>query len=229
MSAETPGTVGVPFSFYARHGKRALDLGLSGFALMVLSPLFVIVSLLVKSTSRGPVFFLQERAGLRGVPFRMIKFRSMRTFEDSYDSHGEELSNDQRVTLVGGVLRRSSLDELPQLVNVLIGDMSLVGPRPALMYQVERYDESQQRRLALRPGMTGLAQVSGRNSLSWEEKIELDVAYVQEVSLLLDLRILARTVRVVVSGAGLRFEKYDQLSEHNGELRRHIGERGHPE
>lgn len=214
---------------YARHGKRVVDIGLSSLALALLSPVLLLVAALVKATSRGPAFFVQERAGVKGRPFRMVKFRSMRTFEDSYGPQGQELSNDQRVTSVGGVLRRSSVDELPQLFNVLMGDMSLVGPRPALMYQVERYDDAQRRRLGVRPGMTGLAQVSGRNSLSWEEKIELDVAYVRDVSLLLDLRILARTAVVVLSGAGLRFETHDRLSEHDGELRRHIGDYTDPQ
>lgn len=211
--------------FYATFGKRLLDLFGSTVAIVVLSPVFLISAIIVTVTSRGPIFFFQERPGMHGRSFRIIKFRSMLTFEDSYDEHGNELSNDQRVTRIGAILRRTSIDELPQLFNVFLGHMSLVGPRPALQYQVERYDARQRKRLDVRPGMTGLAQVKGRNSLSWEEKIAMDLAYVENVSLGLDLKIMVKTVNVVVSGSGLRFEKHDDLSEHNGDLRVHIGEK----
>ncbi|WP_136042843.1 MULTISPECIES: sugar transferase [unclassified Microbacterium] len=211
-------------SFYARVGKRIIDLLGSAVAIAVLSPIFLVAAALIKVSSRGPVFFYQDRPGLRGHTFRIVKFRSMRTFEDSYDAEGNELTNDQRVTPVGAVLRRTSIDELPQLFNVLVGQMSLVGPRPALLYQVERYTPEQRQRMAVRPGMTGLAQVSGRNSLTWEQKISQDLKYVRNVSLELDVRIVVRTLGVVVSGSGLRFEKHDDLSEHGGQLRRHIGE-----
>lgn len=210
---------------YAGFGKRLLDLFGSAIAIVLLSPVFLLSALLVGGTTRGPVFFFQERPGMHGRSFRIIKFRSMLTFEDSYDEHGNELSNDQRVTRIGAILRRTSIDELPQLFNVFLGHMSLVGPRPALQYQVERYDARQRKRLDVRPGMTGLAQVKGRNSLSWEEKIAMDLAYVANVSLGLDLKIMVKTVNVVVSGSGLRFEKHDDLSEHNGDLRVHIGEK----
>lgn len=212
-------------SFYAWRGKRIFDVLASGVALLLLSPVFAVVAILVKSTSPGPVFFLQERPGLRGKPFRIFKFRSMRTFEDSYAPDGTELTNDQRITRVGAILRRTSVDELPQLLNVFVGEMSLVGPRPALAYQVERYDPEQRKRLNVRPGLTGLAQVSGRNSLTWEQKIALDLDYVRRLSFVLDLRILLRTVRVVISGKDMHFEKHDQLSEHGGRLRAHIGDR----
>lgn len=210
--------------FYGKRGKRVFDLVASAVAIIVLSPILVASAVLVNVTSRGPIFFAQERPGMHGKSFRIFKFRSMLTFEESYDAQGNELSNDERITRVGRVLRRTSIDELPQLFNVFLGHMSLVGPRPALQYQVERYDARQLRRLNVRPGMTGLAQVKGRNSLTWEEKIAMDLAYVQNVSLGLDVRIMAKTVSVVVSGSGLRFEKHDALSEHDGELRRHIGE-----
>ncbi|GGD75418.1 sugar transferase [Microbacterium murale] len=211
--------------FYARFGKRLLDLFGSAIAIILLSPLVLVSAVLVKVTSRGPAFFFQDRPGLHGRTFRIIKFRSMLTFEDSYDAEGNELTNDQRVTRIGAILRRTSIDELPQLFNVFLGHMSLVGPRPALQYQVERYDEGQRKRMDVRPGMTGLAQVKGRNSLTWDQKIAMDLAYVRNVSLGLDVKIMAKTFNVVVSGAGLRFEKHDKLSAHNGDLRRHIGEK----
>lgn len=211
--------------FYARFGKRVLDFVGSGIAIVLLSPVIALSAILVMTTSRGPVFFFQDRPGLRGRTFRIIKFRSMLTFEDSYDAEGNELSNDQRVTRIGAILRRTSIDELPQLFNVFLGHMSLVGPRPALQYQVERYDAAQRKRMDVRPGMTGLAQVKGRNSLTWEQKIAMDLAYVRHVSLGLDVKILVKTVNVVVSGAGIRFEQHDELSAHNGDLRRHIGEK----
>lgn len=211
-------------TFYARLGKRILDLFGSAAAIVLLSPVLLVSAILIKVSSRGPVFFYQDRPGIRERTFRIVKFRSMRTFEDSYDANGNELGNDQRITPFGAVLRRTSIDELPQLFNVFLGQMSLVGPRPALPYQVERYSAQQRQRMLVRPGMTGLAQVSGRNSLTWEQKIEMDLRYVRRVSLGLDLNILIRTVSVVVSGSGLRFERHDDLSEHDGQLRRHIGE-----
>lgn len=212
-------------SWYRKHGKRIMDVVGSGAAIAVLSPVLLTTGALIKGTSRGPVFFLQERPGRDGKPFQILKFRSMLTFEDSYDDDGRELSNDERITGVGRVIRRFSIDELPQLINVLKGDMSLVGPRPALMYQAERYDDHERRRLEVLPGITGLAQVNGRNSLSWEEKIAYDVEYVDGLSFLGDMKIMLRTVAVVLGGAGIRFEKHDRLSEHNGSLRSHIGER----
>ncbi|ADG73674.1 Undecaprenyl-phosphate galactose phosphotransferase [Cellulomonas flavigena DSM 20109] len=211
-------------SWYARRGKRLADAVASAVLLVPLAPVFAVIAAAVKATSRGPVLFAQERPGLHGKPFQILKFRSMRTFEDSYDADGAELSNSARITPVGRVLRRTSLDELPQLVNVLRGEMSIVGPRPALMYQVERYDDVQRQRLDVRPGITGLAQVRGRNELTWEEKIAVDLEYVRTVSASLDLRIVLRTFRVVISGGGVQFSRYDKLSAHNGDLRAHVGE-----
>lgn len=211
--------------FYARFGKRVLDVLGSSVGIVALSPVFAVSAALVKTT-KGPAFFLQDRPGQHGRMFRILKFRSMRTFEDSYDDQGNELSNDERITRVGAILRRISIDELPQLFNVLLGQMSLVGPRPALQYQVQRYDETQRQRLDVRPGMTGLAQVSGRNSLTWEQKIALDLEYVRTVNVRKDLKILAMTVNVVLGGTGIEFAKHDDLSQHDGDLRRHIGEKG---
>ena len=209
---------------YARVGKRVLDVGAATGAVLLLSPVMLLAAAAVKASSRGPALFGQERPGKNGKPFTILKFRSMKIFEDSYDSAGNELTNDERVTPVGRVLRRTSIDELPQLVNVLKGDMSIVGPRPALQYQVDRYTDEQRQRLLVRPGITGLAQVSGRNSLSWEEKIRLDLEYVQSLSLLADLRIIFKTFSVVAAGGGLHFRRHDSLSEHHGALRQHIGE-----
>lgn len=209
---------------YARLGKRVLDLLVSSVGIAVLSPILAIVAIAVKTTSRGPVLFGQSRPGRYGKAFRILKFRSMLTFEDSYDSTGAELSNEQRITRVGRFLRRFSLDELPQLFNVWIGDMSLVGPRPALQYQVDRYDDRQRGRMDVKPGITGLAQVSGRNSLTWEQKIALDLKYVRSLSFKLDISIIFQTFGVVLFGKGISFERYDSLSDHHGDLRRHIGE-----
>lgn len=177
--------------------KRLIDIAGSLVGLVLLSPLFLIVAALIKIDSPGPVFFCQERVGKGGRPFRIFKFRSMvenaaRMGTGIYVSEG-----DPRITRVGRFLRRASLDELPQLINVLRGEMSLVGPRPTLAYQVERYTPRQRRRLLVKPGITGWAQVKGRNRLSWPEKIELDLYYVDHWSLWLDLRILFLTLGVV--------------------------------
>lgn len=199
---------------YARVGKRALDALGSFGGLVVLSPLLAVVGLAIKRDSRGPVFFTQERVGKDGEPFRMVKFRTMLTLEDSRDADGNMLENYDRVTRVGRVLRDTSLDELPQLINVARGEMSLIGPRPTLAYQVERYTSDQRRRLDVRPGLTGLAQVNGRNNLTWDEKIAWDLRYVDDLSLVTDLMILARTVLTLVRREGVAFQAHDSLSDH---------------
>ncbi|MGB3673093.1 MAG: sugar transferase [Candidatus Nanopelagicales bacterium] len=176
--------------------QRALDWAV----LIALSPILVPVGLLlglcVALTSRGPVFFRQERVGLNGQRFEVYKFRSM------VDGDNPLVPDPTRITRVGEVLRRWSLDELPQLLNVAKGQMSVVGPRPTIASQVERYTQEQARRLSVRPGLTGLAQVSGRNSLAWADRIELDLAYVDTRSLHRDLGILVRTVSTVLTGDG---------------------------
>src|SRR5690606_9205639 len=148
----------------------------------------VVCVVAIRLTSKGPVFFRQERIGLGGRPFTVWKFRTMVVGDNP------AIPDPDRITAVGRLLRRWSLDELPQLINVARGEMSIVGPRPTLAYQVERYDEEQRRRLAVPPGLTGLAQVEGRNELPWPERIRLDVQYVERASPALDLRILARTL-----------------------------------
>ena len=161
-------------------------------ALAFLSPLFLVVALAILLDDGRPVFFRQERVGRGGKRFRVFKFRTMVPDAESKGLFTHE--NDPRITRVGRILRRWSLDELPQLLNVLLGQMSLVGPRPTLPYQTEKYTERQKRRLLVRPGITGLAQVKGRNALSWPEKIELDLQYVDRMSLWLDLKIILMTV-----------------------------------
>lgn len=199
---------------YGRLGKRLVDLIASVGGLTVLSPLFALVGLAIRRDSRGPVFFTQERIGRHGRPFQMVKFRTMLTLEDSVGPDGELLDNYDRVTRVGRVLRDTSLDELPQLINVAKGEMSLIGPRPTLAYQVERYTPEQRQRLELRPGLTGLAQVNGRNNLSWDEKIAWDISYVRSVSLWGDVKIVLRTVTTLLRREGVAFQGHDALSSH---------------
>jgi exopolysaccharide biosynthesis polyprenyl glycosylphosphotransferase len=192
--------------------KRLFDTVLAGLLLLVLSPGLLAVAAGVKLTSKGPVLFRQNRVGVNGRPFAMLKFRSMVVDADGMlaelkarnEGNGVlfKLKRDPRVTRFGAFLRRYSLDELPQLVNVVRGEMSLVGPRPPLPSEVESYDYVAVRRLRLRPGLTGLWQVSGRSDLSWEESLRLDLRYVDNWSMALDLHILFRTWRAVFSGAG---------------------------
>jgi lipopolysaccharide/colanic/teichoic acid biosynthesis glycosyltransferase len=158
------------------------------------------VALLVRLRLGTPILFRQPRAGRHGRPFRIVKFRSM---TDARDASGALLSDAERLPAFGGWLRASSLDELPELLNVLRGEMSLVGPRPLHLHYVERYDAEQRRRLDARPGLTGLAQVSGRNALDWPSRFALDVEYVERCSLVLDLRILARTLGAVLRRDGI--------------------------
>ncbi len=178
-------------------GKRLVDLAVLTLVAMPAAVVGLACAAAVRFTSPGPVFFRQERIGMGGAPFRVWKFRTM--------VHGENpmMPDPDRITRVGAVLRRFSLDELPQLLNVAAGEMSIVGPRPTLAYQVERYDEHQMRRLAVRPGLTGLAQVSGRNSLPWAERIDFDVDYVATQSAAVDLRLIARTVSTILTGDGV--------------------------
>lgn len=194
--------------------KRAFDIVVSLILIVLLTviPVFIVVALLVKFTSKGPVLFLQERSGKDGKTFNIFKFRSMRIMEDSLDAEGNQLTPAQRITPVGRILRKTSLDELPQLFNVLNGTMSIVGPRPTLPYQVENYTAEQRRRLEMRPGITGLAQVNGRNDLTWTQKIEYDLQYVDNFSLWMDIKILFKTVLVVFGRKGIDFHKEDKIT-----------------
>jgi len=190
--------------------KRALDISLSGVALLVLSPLLFAIGIAVRLTSRGPALFRQKRMGRGGLPFTLYKFRSMSSdAPDIRNADGSAFSaaDDPRVTPLGRVLRSTSLDELPQLINVFRGDMSLVGPRPELPDQIRFYSEADKRRLLIRPGLTGLAQISGRNEVSWERRRQLDVEYVDRRSLPLDFSILVQTVPFVLKREGINTGK----------------------
>lgn len=193
--------------------KRAIDVAVSATTLLVTGPALLGAAAAVRATLGAPVFFRQKRPGLHGKPFEIWKFRTM---TDAKDPDGRLLPDSERLTAVGRFLRASSLDELPQLLNVLKGEMSLVGPRPLLMQYLARYDARQARRHDVPPGITGLAQVRGRNSLSWEEKFELDVQYVERWSLLLDLQILAETALRVVDRRGISQAGHATMPEFMG-------------
>ncbi len=180
--------------------KRIFDVIVSVVALILLLPVFFVVMILVRIKLGSPIFFRQVRPGKDGKPFEMIKFRTML---NAYDEYGKPLPNDLRMTSFGKKLRSTSLDELPELWNVLKGDMSLVGPRPLLVEYIELYSSEQARRHEMRPGVTGWAQVNGRNSISWDEKFKLDVWYVDNQSFLLDIRILFMTVFNVFRREGI--------------------------
>lgn len=180
--------------------KRLVDITIALIAILILLPIFIIVAYKVRKHLGSPIFFYQERPGKNGKLFKMIKFRSMR---DAFDENGNLLPDKFRITPFGQKLRSSSLDEMPQLINVLKGDMSIVGPRPQLKEFLEHYTEEQMRRHEVKPGMTGLAQVSGRNNLSWKEKFDLDIKYVEQHNLWLDFKIMFKTARVIFSQEGI--------------------------
>jgi lipopolysaccharide/colanic/teichoic acid biosynthesis glycosyltransferase len=189
---------------------RVLDVLLAGVLLVLASPFLGVAALAIRLESKGPVFYRQRRVGKDGRAFEMWKLRTMVPGAESLGAGIYVVEGDPRITRVGRVLRRFSLDELPNLVNVLKGDMAMVGPRPTVQEQVDRYTDRQRRRLEVRPGITGWAQINGRTSLPWPERIELDVWYVEHRSLRLDLRILARTARMLASGRGLYSEDLTQ-------------------
>jgi lipopolysaccharide/colanic/teichoic acid biosynthesis glycosyltransferase len=183
--------------------RRAIDILVSVAGLLCTGPLIALAALAIRLESPGPVIYHQRRIGLDGRPFDVLKLRTM---VDGAEHIGAGLAidrGDARITRVGALLRRWSIDELPNLLNVLRGEMSLIGPRPTLPHQVEAYDERQRGRLAIRPGITGWAQVNGRTSLPWTERIELDLHYIEHRSLALDIEILKRTVAVLLGGEGL--------------------------
>jgi len=184
--------------------KRAFDIVFSVGWLIGFAPLLLVVAILVRLKLGSPVLFIQERPGLRARPFRMVKFRTM---TDARDSNGELLPDEQRLTSFGRFLRATSLDEFPEMWNVLIGDMSVVGPRPLLMRYVPRYSPFQTRRMEVKPGVTGWAQVNGRNSLSWDEKFALDVWYVDRRTFWLDMKIVALTFFKVLARSGAERDK----------------------
>jgi lipopolysaccharide/colanic/teichoic acid biosynthesis glycosyltransferase len=182
---------------------RVADLALAALGLLVGAPIVAVAAVAIKLTSRGPVIYRQQRVGREGQEFDVYKLRTMRMGADPVGVGTPVLEDDPRVTRVGRFLRRFSLDEIPNLVNVLLGEMAIVGPRPTLAAQVELYTPGQLRRLEVKPGLTGWAQVNGRAGIPWEERIELDVWYVDNRSPRLDLRILGRTFRMLTTGHGL--------------------------
>ncbi|MBD3727955.1 MAG: sugar transferase [Moraxella osloensis] len=193
--------------------KRAFDIAASASALVLLSPVLAITAHKVKKDLGSPVLFRQTRPGLHGKPFEMIKFRTMK---DATDKAGNALPDSERLTEFGKKLRASSLDELPELWNVLKGDMSLVGPRPLLMEYLPLYNAEQAKRHNVRPGVTGYAQVNGRNSLSWEDKFKLDTWYVEHQSLWLDMKILLKTVKKVIIKDGISADGEATMTKFTG-------------
>ena len=189
-----------PYGIYERFIKRPLDCFLSTGALIVFSPILLVTALLVKIKLGSPVLFTQDRPGKDEKIFKLYKFRTM---TDERDENGEPLPDEIRLTKFGKMLRSTSLDELPELINIVKGDMAVVGPRPLLVRYLDRYNDEQKRRHDVRPGFTGLAQVHGRNAISWEEKFDWDIKYIKSVSFLLDQRIIVDTIRTVIKHEGV--------------------------
>jgi lipopolysaccharide/colanic/teichoic acid biosynthesis glycosyltransferase len=193
--------------------KRLFDIVITFILCMLFFPVLFAVALLVRMTLGSPIFFRQTRPGLHGKPFQIIKFRTMR---NAFDVQGEPLADDRRMTWLGALLRSTSLDELPELWNVFRGDMSLVGPRPLLMEYLPLYNEEQARRHTIKPGLTGWAQVNGRNAISWDEKFKLDVWYVDNQSLWLDIKILLLTVKKVLMRDSISAEGHVTIEPFKG-------------
>ena len=193
--------------------KRILDITIASTALILLSPVYFIVARKVKKNLGSPVLFRQVRPGLHGKPFEMIKFRTMK---DAVDAEGHPLPDSERLTPFGKMLRATSLDEMPELWNVIKGDMSIVGPRPLLMEYLSLYNEQQAKRHNVRPGITGYAQVNGRNAISWEKKFELDTWYVENQSLWLDFKIMLKTVKKVIAKDDISAEGEATMSKFTG-------------
>jgi lipopolysaccharide/colanic/teichoic acid biosynthesis glycosyltransferase len=189
---------------------RVIDVVLAGLLLLIASPLLALAAIAIRLESRGPVFYKQQRVGRDGEPFELWKLRTMVPGAESMGAGIYIIDGDTRITRVGRLLRRFSLDELPNLINVLRGEMAIVGPRPTVQEQVDRYTDRQRRRLDVKPGITGWAQINGRTSLPWPDRIELDVWYVEHRSLRLDLRILLKTARMLATGHGLYSEDLTQ-------------------
>lgn len=199
--------------FYERFVKRPQDFICALLALIVLSPIFLVVAILVRTKLGSPVIFKQERPGLNGKIFTLYKFRSM---TDARDANGNLLPDDVRLTRFGKLLRSTSLDELPELINILKGDMAVVGPRPLLVSYLPLYNGHQARRHEVRPGFTGYAQVHGRNAISWEEKFDYDVYYVDHVSFLMDWKIIFATIRTVLKREGISSAGSVTMEEFHG-------------
>ena len=202
-----------PHGVYEKYLKRPLDVFLSMGALLVFSPVFLTIAILVRINIGSPVFFQQKRPGRDGNIFTMYKFRTMTNEKDEF---GNFLSDEERLTPFGSRMRESSLDELPELINIIRGDMSIVGPRPLLVKYLSRYSKRQARRHEVRPGITGLAQVHGRNSISWEEKFEWDIEYVDRISFIGDVKILIDTIKTVLKHEGINAEGNATMEEFLG-------------
>ncbi|MEK5026360.1 sugar transferase [Paenibacillus sp. FSL M7-1046] len=198
---------------YERYVKRVQDLLLSSIALLLLSPILLIVAVLVRIKLGGPVLFIQERPGFHDKVFRMYKFRTM---TDERDANGELLSDSIRLTSFGKFLRSTSLDELPELWNIVRGDMAIVGPRPLLVQYLALYDEHQKRRHEVRPGLTGYAQVNGRNAISWEDKFNLDVKYVDQVTFVGDWKTILTTIKKVFIREGINSNNSVTIEPYRG-------------
>jgi lipopolysaccharide/colanic/teichoic acid biosynthesis glycosyltransferase len=220
-----PGRSG---SFYARWGKRGLDLAVGLAILLVFGLGMLVIAVLIRLGDGGPVFYRQERIGRDGHAFRMTKFRSMISGAEHRGAGILVERNDARVTRVGRILRKLSLDELPQVFDVLRGDMSLIGPRPGLRYQAELYDAEQAGRLAVRPGITGWAQINGRNSIPWPQRIRLDLEYIDHLSLGRDIRILFRTIPAILAGSD-QIADADYWQRRRAQMEQHAGEEPPPQ
>lgn len=200
-------------SSYKKIIKPIADFGAALLLLVILSPIILLTIFLLAFTNRGSVFFFQQRPGLNSVPFKIIKFKTMR---DAFDEKGNPLPDELRLTIIGKFVRSASIDELLQLINVIKGDMSLVGPRPLLMQYLERYSPEQARRHEVKPGITGWAQVNGRNEISWEEKFRFDVEYVDKISFKLDFKILWMTFLKVLQRKGVSAMGHVTMEEFRG-------------
>ena len=198
---------------YRKYIKRLLDFILSLLALIILSPVLLITALLVRIKLGSPVIFKQKRPGLNEKIFTLYKFRTM---TDKKDDEGNLLPDSERLTKFGKILRSTSLDELPELINILKGDMSIVGPRPLLVEYLDLYNEEQKHRHDVRPGLTGLAQVNGRNSISWEDKFKEDIKYIEKISLIGDIKIILKTVEKVFKREGISQQENDTMEKFKG-------------
>lgn len=189
--------------------KRIFDIFMSGIALIMLLPIFAIIGIFIKLDSKGTVFFIQKRVGKEGKIFRTYKLRTMVSEAEKMTGNNLIEEKNPYITRIGKFLRRTGIDELPQLINVLKGDMSLVGPRPTILCQVKEYDNFQKKRLLVKPGITGWALINGRNNLNWPERIKLDIWYIEHWSFRLDIKILFKTIFVIMIGEGLYVESKD--------------------
>lgn len=199
---------------YKKYIKRIIDFSLSLLGFICLLPIFLVITIFLFFANQGKPFFVQKRPGKSGKIFKIVKFKTM---NDRKDKQGKLLPDADRLTKIGAFVRRTSLDEIPQLMNVIIGDMSLIGPRPLLVHYVHLYSDFQNRRHEVKPGITGWAQVNGRNAISWDKKFELDVWYVDNISFKLDLKILFMTIRKVIKSEGINAADAATIEPFNGE------------